>query len=202
MWSPHARSPEAVALYAAAEADLRAHPEKYRLDASAVIAAVEARNGFAADDNGDWREGLDAYLGAAREEGRLNALGIRNVAGAAMGKLFARRAIAAALKASPEIRNRPVDRPLFIIGGWRTGTTLLQRLLAAVPALRAAYPAELSVPWRFAGIDEGARDTLIAAGDGAHHRLHVLNPRMSTLHPSGGRLPEECVLALGTDLRN
>ncbi|MGE0623460.1 MAG: sulfotransferase [Pseudomonadales bacterium] len=202
MWSPQARSEEARAIYAAAEADRRDRPEKYLLDANAVVAAVEARGGFVAEDDGDWREGLEVYLEAAREEGRLNALGLRNVAGTATGKLLARQAIAAALQASPAVRERHVDRPLFVIGGWRTGTTLLQRLLAAVPALRAAYPAELTVPWRFAGLDEAARERLIAAGEDAHQRLHVLNPRMSIIHPSGGRLPEECVLAMGTDLKN
>ncbi len=202
MWAPHQRSKEALAVYAAAEADRGAHPEKYRLALDSVLAAVETRGGLAADDDGDWRQALEVYLVSAREEGRLNALGLRNVAGTAVGKLGARRAIAETLRAAPEIRQRRIDRPLFVVGGWRTGSTLLQRSLAAVPDLRAACPAELTVPWRFAGLDEAARAELIAAGDGAHNRLHVLNPRLSIIHPSGGRLPEECVLAMGTDLRN
>lgn len=32
--------------------------------------------------------------------------------------------------------------------------------------------------------------------------LHTLNPEMAHVHPSGPDLPEECVLAMGTDLRN
>tara|TARA_Y100001933_G_scaffold80256_2_gene81547 strand:- start:6229 stop:7449 length:1221 start_codon:yes stop_codon:yes gene_type:complete len=202
VWTPHQRGEAALAIYAAAEADRRAQPHRYLLDPASVVEAVQARGGFAADDDGDWREGLDVYLASARDEGRLNALGLRNVASTAAGKLIARRAIAEALRAAPEIRRLRVDRPLFVIGGWRTGSTLLQRLLAAVPGLRAAYPAELTVAWRFAGLDERSRGELIAAGEEAHNRLHVLNPRMSIIHPSGGRLPEECVLAMGTDLRN
>ena len=202
MWAQHPKSEQARAIHDAAEMDRKAHPERYSLDPDAVISALEARDGFKGTDDGDWKEGLAAYLHSAREEGRLNALGVRNVASAATGKVIARWAIAAALHETPTIQQRRIDRPLFVIGGWRTGTTLLQRLLASVPSLRGAYPAELTVPWRFPGLDDAARAKLIDAGESAHHRLHVLNPRMSVIHPSGGWLAEECVLAMGTDLRN
>jgi hypothetical protein len=74
--------------------------------------------------------------------------------------------------------------------------------LAGLPGLRGAMPSELSVPWRFRGLDAGAREALIEAGESAHRRLHTLNPQMQAIHPSGGRLAEECVLAMGTDFRN
>jgi len=202
MWTPPVRSAEALAIYQAAEADRAAHPERYALDAAALAAAAHARSPLAADDNGDWKAGFEVYVTAARDEGRLNALGQRSMAGTAIGRLQARAAIARALERAPEIRQREIDRPIFVVGGWRTGTTLLQRLLAAVPALRAAYPAELAAPSRMAGLDEAARDAMLDAGDGAHRRLHLLNPAMQAVHPSGGRLAEECVLAMGTDFRN
>ena len=202
MWTAPARSAEARALYDAAEADRAARPERYALDVEPIVAAAFRKDAPGADDDGDWREGLAIYLAAARDEGRLNALGVKSIAATAIGRLQARVAIARALDAAPEIRARTIDRPIFVIGGWRTGTTLLQRLLAAVPALRGAYPSELSVPWRFAGLDQSARDALIDAGASAHDLLHLLNPAMQAIHPSGARLAEECVLAMGTDFRN
>lgn len=202
MWSPAPRSAEAQAVYAAAEQDRAARPERYALDADALAAQAFTRAPLAADDDGDWRTGLETYLASARTEGRLNALGCRSVAGTAIAKLQARAAIARAFERAPDLRARRVQHPLFVIGGWRTGTTLLQRLLAAVPGLRAAYPAELTVPWRMAGLDPAARETMLDAGDSAHQRLHLLNPAMQAIHPSGGRLAEECVLAMGTDFRN
>src|SRR5262245_1629123 len=187
MWTPPPRKPEAQAIYQMAEADKALNPERYKLDAETIAAAAFAKSPLAADDNGDWKAGLEIYIAAARDEGRLNALGQRAMAATAIAKLQARAAIARALERAPEIRERKIDRPIFIIGGWRTGTTLLQRLLAAVPALRALYPAELTVPWRFAGIDDVARNALLDAGETAHARLHLLNPAMETIHPSGGR---------------
>ena len=40
---------------------------------------------------------------------------------------------------------------------------------------------------------------LTAAGS---ELLHTLNPDMAFVHPSGPTLPEECVLGMGTDMRN
>jgi len=202
MWMPSARSTKAQAAYQDAESDRAAHPERYELNADALAAAAFNKAAPTPDEYGDWHAGFEVYVAAARDEGRLNALGRRSTAGTAIGRLQARVAIARALERTPAIRDRTIDRPIFVIGGWRTGTTLLQRLLAAVPVLRAAYPTELAVPWRMAGLDEHARDAMLDAGDGAHRRLHLLNPAMQAIHPSGGRLAEECVLAMGTDLRN
>ncbi len=201
-WRPAPRSAEAQALHRAAEADCAAHPARYALDADALAAAALAKSPLPAGDDDDWREGFRVYVDAAREEGRLNALGKRTMAGTATAKLAARGAIAAALAASPERRARAIDRPLFVIGGWRTGTTLLQRLLAAVPGLRGLHPAELTAPWRFVGLDASARRARNEAGAAAHELLHTLNPAMRAIHPSGAHLPEECVLAMGTDFRN
>lgn len=202
MWSPPQRAPQVQAIYAAAEADRAENPARYRLDSEAVIEAAFAKGGLSEDDDGDWREGLETYLTSARDEGGLNALGARSIAGTAIGRLQARRSLARALEAAPQVRARNIDRPIFILGGWRTGTTLLQRLLAALPGLRGAFPAELSAPWRFAGLASAEREQMIDAGEGAHQRLNLLNPTLSTIHPSGARLAEECVLAMGSDFRN
>lgn len=202
MWRPVPRTAEARALYDAAEADRLANPARYSLEPEAIISAALAKGPLPADDTGDWREGLEVYLAAAREEGRLNALGVRNMAASATGRLLGRAAIARTLQRDPTIKARPIKRPIFIIGGWRTGTTLLQRLLASLPGLRATYPAELTAPSRFLGLDRAQRISTLAAGAAAHSRLHQLNPTMWSVHPSGAMLAEECVLAMGTDLRN
>ena len=69
----------------------------------------------------------------------------------AVAKLRARVSSAAHLRAHPDVAERSIDPPIVIIGGWRTGTTYLFRLLATDPRLRAPLPAELSVPWKVAG---------------------------------------------------
>ncbi len=203
MWSAAPRSAEAEALYREAEEAKARDPRPFMLDPDAISARVLAKwpNYDEAADEG-WRTGFERYVLSARDEGHLNALGERQMAGGAGFKLNARLSISDVMQRNPEIARRIIDRPIFITGGWRTGTTLLQRLLAAIPGLRGAYPSELTAPWRFADLDQAAREALISAGAGAHAMLHVLNPAMKGIHPSGGTLAEECNLAMGTDFQN
>lgn len=197
-WRPLARGPEAVAAYEAAEADRTARPDRYRLDPEVVVDRATKGGTLPIDGFADgWEEGLRAYLASAEEDGRLNALGRRMVQDTAVGRLVAGARTAAVDGAG--VLDVP---PIVIVGGWRTGTTFLHRLLATDPRLRAPLPAELTAPWRFAGIGAEAREQLLDAAAGAHDLLHLLNPAMPSVHLSGARLPEECVLAMGTDLRN
>lgn len=202
-WTPPPRSAEAAAVYAAAEADRRARPDRYRLDADTVIARATRNGGATTAEFADgWANGLAHYLDSAREDGRLNAVGARMVIEAAAAKLAAGARIASYLAAHPERATAPLTAPIVIVGGWRTGTTFLFRLLAGDPRLRAPLPVELVEPWRMAALRGAEREARIDASAAAHDFLHLLNPRLRAVHDSGARLPEECVLAMGTDLRN
>lgn len=202
-WVQPRRSPEAAAVHAAAEADRQAHPERYRLDEETVVARA-TRNGrvSVSDFAAGWQEGLHHYLSSAGDDGRLNAVGARMVVESAASRLAAGARIASFLTEHPERGTAPLIPPIVIVGGWRTGTTFLFRLLAADPRLRALLPSELSEPCRVAQLSGTEREAFIDASAGAHDFLHLLNPQLRAVHDSGPRLPEECVLAMGTDLRN
>lgn len=208
LWTPPPRTAEAAALYAAAEQDRTARPERYRLGAAEADAAVDrAARGVDGGrdllgDPSQWRDGLERYLGSAAQDGRLNAVGARTARGTAVAKLRARISMGRHLAEHPETTGRPLLPPIVIVGGWRTGSTFLFRLLATDPRLRAPLPAELGSPWRFAGLTGRDREDLLDAASGAHDVLHHLNPALAGVHDSGARLPEECVLAMGTDFRN
>ncbi len=199
LWRAAPRTPGARAAHDAAEADRLAHPEKYTLDVDRIAEAA-AKRGGSDDFVAGWRDGLEHYLGSAVEDGRLNALGTRMAASTAIGKLRAGAAMAEFRRAAtPAPLPQP---PLVITGGWRTGTTFLFRLLGTDPRLRAPLPAELSEPVRVACMTDDERASFIHAAGAAHEVLHVLNPELRAIHDSGATLPEECVLAMGTDLRS
>lgn len=205
-WISAPRTSAARQLYATAEADRAINPDRYRLGVEATDAVIErataGRGPAELGDPAQWRSGLGQYLESAEQDGRLNALGARMVHDTAVGRLRARTAIDRYLLDHPETVTRRITAPIVIIGGWRTGTTYLFRLLAADPRLRAPLPAELSAPWRMAGLDRAGRDARIDASAAAHDLLHLLNPTMAAVHDSGAWLPEECVLGMGTTLRN
>jgi hypothetical protein len=202
LWQPAPRTEHALAAHAAAEADRAARPERYELDADRIAAAAAKDADDAERFAPGWREGLAQHLGSAKEDGRLNALGRGMVGSAAIGKLRAGAAMARFRGEEPSVACTPILPPIVITGGWRTGTTFLYRLLATDPRLRAPLPSELSDPVRVARMDDEQRERFIDAAAAAHDVLHVLNPELRSIHDSGARLPEECVLAMGTDLRN
>ena len=198
-WHAPARTPEAVAIYAAAEQDRTQRPDEYRLDPDRVAAKAIRRCKTSPNFADGWRDGLETLLHSAAEEGRLNAVGTRMVAQMAAGRLVAGATVAAYYEEHPEVVDTQLLPPIVIIGGWRTGTTFLFRLLGSDPRLHAPLPAELVAPWLFAGSASGADPAITAP---ASQLLHTLNPDMAFVHPSGPTLPEECVLGMGTDLRN
>ncbi len=201
-WTAPERSAEARALYAAAEDDRTVRPDRYALAVEPVVDRATAGGEQPTSDFAPgWESGLRAYLDSAEADGRLNALGRRMVQDTAVGRLRAGARVADAV-ATRGGREPALTPPIVIIGGWRTGTTFLFRLLARDERLHAPLPAELSAPWRFAGLEREARQEAIERAAGAHEFLHLLNPTMAAVHDSGPRLAEECVLAMGTDLRN
>ncbi|MCC7076826.1 MAG: sulfotransferase [Acidimicrobiia bacterium] len=201
LWRRPARSDAVQAAYAAAEADRQARPERYLLEPDHIV-AVAAGEGPPDQFADGWRAGLEHYVGSAREDGRLNALGTGMVVSAAVSRLRAGATMARYLDDHPEAAARPLTPPIVIIGGWRTGTTFLYRLLATDPRLRGPLPSELTHPTRVAHLSDDDRERFLDASSRSHDMLHFLNPELQPIHESGARLPEECVLAMGSDLRN
>ncbi len=204
LWTPPPRSTQAQAVYAAAEADRISNPEKYQLDAEQLVHVIEKQLGKSLSTPQQWREGMLRYLNSAQEDANLNALGTRAAAGTVMGRLTARSRIEQWWQEHGEVdgSTQLKQRPIFIIGGWRTGTTFLQRLLHSLPGIRGLYPFELSAPWKAANASSEVRARLQQGAQAAHDRLHLLNSRIQQVHDSGADLPEECVLALGTSMKN
>lgn len=202
LWRAAPRSPAAAAALAAVEADRLARPERYVLDPDGIAEAAARRSGDQGSFSAGWREGLEQYLGSAREDGRLNAIGLRTAAATAIGRLRAGAAMTRWRAAHPEAVGSPLAPPIVVTGGWRTGTTFLFRLLATDPRLRAPLPLELAEPCRASTLTDEERAARLDASEVGHERLHALNPELRAIHDSGARLPEECCLGMGPDLRN
>lgn len=201
MWTPAPRTDAALAALAATDAARRERPDDFALDAERIAAAAAGDRGDALFDPG-WREGLEHYAGSAAEDGRLTSLGIAMSTERAIDQLRSGAAIAALRRDRPDIACTPIAPPIFITGGWRTGTTFLFRLLATDPQLRAPLPAELRKPWRTATLTGDEREQLLDASGAASEVLNALNPGIRAIHDFGPHLPEECGLAMGTDLRS
>jgi Sulfotransferase family len=98
-------------------------------------------------------EGLERLVKASNEEAQLSAAGAPRWQTSVIGTLANRLRIVDHLKCHPELLERPIDKPLFVFGLPRTGTTLTINLLNADPARRCLlrWEALNSVPPATAG---------------------------------------------------
>ena len=197
-WQPPARSASARALYAEAEAERSADPGRFRLSGAALVSAHLKRF----PDAPGVPEGLVRLADEAGESGRLNALGARAIR-RLLGSLAVKRdRLAAVVDERPDIAVHRVHSPIFILGGWRTGSTLLHRTLASLPGLRAPAFWEWADPFAAAIGTAEAKEAAVASAERGFAAQYRLNPLKENVHPASATLAEECVVGMGADGRN
>src|SRR3984885_10273055 len=116
---------------------------------------AEAQQATGLSDLGDpfVLEGLEQLLAASNEEAHLSDAGAPRWEATIVNTLANRLRIVDYLKHHPELLERPIERPMFVFGLPRTGTTLTINLLSADPARRCLlrWEALNSAPPALAG---------------------------------------------------
>ncbi len=89
-------------------------------------------------DFGDpaFRDGLSVLVSALNCEAKLTDAGMVRVAASITATLAQRLRVEEYLRVNPQLLDAPIDKPLFVFGLPRTGTTLAINLLASDPARR------------------------------------------------------------------
>lgn len=120
----------------------------------------------------------------------------------AIGQVFTRQAFLKALtqrlrkveylKQHPEILDIPIEKPIFILGFPRTGTTVTQNLLAANPKRRGLQFWELVTP--LPADPDPLKDIKKRkrTADWYLRASYLLNPEQATVHKVGRESYEEC----------
>ncbi len=203
LWQRTERAPAVAALYAQTEKEREKHPERFRIDADEIAGKALKRSGRSGFDSKGLVERLKCLVDSINNEGRMNALGIKS-AGKEMPADMIRGSLELAQikETHPRIFERKITRPIFIIGGSRTGTTLLQRLLAADPNNRSPLLWEMSAATIIANGSKPEIDAAMKKAEMGQQLLKFVNPTMQAVHFSDAHEPEECVMLMGTDLRN
>jgi hypothetical protein len=162
------------------------------LDENALLDAACRRAGLSDWGDESFREPMRVYLRSCQEDGRLTILGRLWAREFCISLLTNRLKIQDTLKQYPEIRQVPIERPLFILGLPRTGSTLLHNLLALDPDARAPLIWELDSPCPPPTPETTAAD---ARARQARYRLWFFNhmsPGFHVGHLMHSQRPDEC----------
>jgi len=126
----------------------------------------------------------------------LNAIGTHILRSGIVHSLRMRLRAQEWIRRHPEILEEKVAAPIVVVGMMRSGTTLLQRLLAADPRFVCAYGWEVvevapRLDHQFTGVD--AR---IAISEAREAKSRELAPELFAIHPMYAREPEEEIVFL------
>ena len=159
-----------------------------------LLAAASKGTGLADWGDEDFLAPLDRLLDAFEREADLSLLGRLAVRSTLVRLLSQHLQIRHDLSCEPQILDAPVKKPLFVLGLPRTGTTLLQRLLAQGPGARAPMWWELLRPSPPPEPNDRETDPRIAKADRMARQTHWLMPQMRTMHTTRATTLEECYM--------
>ena len=145
------------------------------------------------DENETWRDGLGRLCDGFVADARLNDLGVEIAALDLVRALKNRLQIVDWRKSHPEIAEQKIERPIFIVGQPRTGTTILFDLLAQDPSLRPPLTWEVDAPLPVPRPDTYETDPRIAETQASLEMSEHIIPGFMSWHPMGAQVGQECV---------
>jgi hypothetical protein len=167
-----------------------------RFTVDGLIAAARRRTGLVRFDDESFRQPLGMLVDAIEREAELTPLGRAITRSRLVGVLSNRLRAQALFERYPEILQEEIVAPIFIAGLQRTGTTMLHRLLAADPGLRALLSWEALNPAPLLRRPWHTRDPRIGTAVLAERGLRYLAPDFFAIHPVEAEAPEEEVILL------
>jgi Sulfotransferase family len=97
----------------------------------------------------------------------------------------------------PEILDEPIDAPIVVVGMMRSGTTLLQRVLASDPRLACVYGWEMGEPAPRPGWEPTAADPRVADAEAREEQMRTFATELFAIHPTYVHEAEEEIVFLG-----
>ena len=160
------------------------------LDPDELIAAAVAATGL--DDFGGptWEEPYRKLVEAIETEARCSVVGRLMCRHDLIRHLSTRLLVVDAHRRDPALADTRVPAPIFITGPARSGTSILQELVALDPALRGPLGYEMAYPLPPPGTDD---ETRAQWAECEFDLWADVNPDFAAVHSLEARLPEECL---------
>jgi hypothetical protein len=161
------------------------------LSADQLIARARRRTGLVDFGGAPFEEGLEVFLGACRDEAELSLFGRLATPWDAVRFLSNLLRLSAEEVRAPDILDQSIERPIFIAGLPRSGTTFLHSLLAQDPANLAPCIWQVIHPYPPPG-SGGGRDRRPRQVARQLRVFGMLAPQFRRMHPINAASPQEC----------
>jgi len=168
------------------------------LDTERLLSRARRKTGLADFGDESFREGLARLVAGLNDEAQLSQVGRIVAHYNLVDHLCVRLRLIDYRKARPEVAQKPVKRPVFILGLPRTGTTILFELLGQDPAMRSPASWEVARPLpppAMATYDSDPRRRQVAR---LLPVMETLAPGFRRIHAIDAHLPQECVYLLAS----
>jgi hypothetical protein len=170
--------------------------EPLSLDMETILAEAEATTGLSDFGDDAFRESMRRLLASLESEAMLTPEGRGMQHARIVGLLVNRLRVEEAFRLHPEIEAEEIFEPLVIAGLARTGTTMLQRMIAADPDRLCLYWWESRHPAPFPDAAPGDRDPRIADAEAEVNAMIEGAPELVAMHPIEAEGPDEEVMLL------
>jgi hypothetical protein len=161
------------------------------MSADELIARARRRTGLVDFGGAPFEEALEIFLDACREEAELSLFGRLATRWDAVRFLSNLLRLRAEEAQTPGILEQPVERPIFVAGLPRSGTTFLHSLLAQDPTNLAPCVWQVIHPYPPPGLD-GGRDRRPRQVARQLRLFGILAPQFRRMHPIHAGSPQEC----------
>ncbi|MEK7990416.1 MAG: sulfotransferase [Thiotrichaceae bacterium] len=162
------------------------------LNAQTLIRQAEQITGLSDWGGDEFREPLQRFLQALESDASLNLVGRRFFQQDTLRLLSNRLKLEHEFKKHPEILDVPVNKPLFVVGMFRSGTTFLHNMLAQDPNCRWLHLAEALLPTPAPEKDHWLTDPRLVTASKLINDQNALSPNFAVAHHISANKPAEC----------
>jgi hypothetical protein len=142
--------------------------------------------------DGSYREGLGVLLESYERDEQLTSPGNRIKRSELRGALVARLLSEAAWQQYPASADVTIERPIFVTGLPRTGTTAVHRLLCADPSAQGLEQRLCEVPQPRPPRETWADNPIFSHIQTGFSQFHAANPEFAGVHYIAADTVEEC----------
>ncbi len=172
-------------------------PIKLNLDQ--LLRTAMDNTGLSDFGESDFYQPLALLLEGLEKEANLSLLG-RIVARTSLVQTLENRlGFVALFKAHPQIAEQRIERPIFVVGPPRSGTTIFHDLLVMDPDNRVPLTWETARPLPPPETATYRSDPRIAQAQADLDQVDKLLPQFKTMHPMGAERAQECVTMTSHD---